>query len=324
MSLKNKEKAQPRRLSPRKDGRLPLGTRIARDLKQNYFKYLLIVPVMVWLILFCYKPMYGVLIAFQDYRPRLGFLGSKWIGFENFRRFFSDPFFGRVLRNTLTISISTIFFSFPVPIILALLLNEVKATWFKRIAQTVTYLPHFIALVVVCAMVSQFVQTDGIINDIIELFGGERRNLLSEQNAFVPIYIVSGLWKEMGWNSIIYLAALSSIDQEQYEAAKIDGAGRLQQMLHITLPGLLPTISLLLIMKLGTVMSVGYEKILLLYQPLTYEVADVISTYSYRKGILGNSFSYGTAIDLFNSVVNIIVLTISNKLSKKFGQSGLF
>lgn len=324
MSLKNKEKAQPRRLSPRNKGQLPLGTRIVRDFKQNYFKYLLIVPVMVWLILFCYKPMYGVLIAFQDYRPRLGFLGSKWIGFENFRRFFSDPFFGRVLRNTLTISISTIFFSFPVPIILALLLNEVKATWFKRIAQTVTYLPHFIALVVVCAMVSQFVQTDGIINDIIELFGGERRNLLSEQNAFIPIYIVSGLWKEMGWNSIIYLAALSSIDQEQYEAAKIDGAGRLQQMLHITLPGLLPTISLLLIMKLGTVMSVGYEKILLLYQPLTYEVADVISTYSYRKGILGNSFSYGTAIDLFNSVVNIIVLTISNKLSKKFGQSGLF
>lgn len=317
-------KPNERRLSARVNGRMPLGTRIARDFRQNYFKYLLILPVMVWLILFCYKPMYGVLIAFQDFRPRLGFSGSKWIGFDNFKRFFSDPFFGRVLRNTLTISISTIFFSFPVPIILALLLNEVRATWFKRIAQTVTYLPHFIALVVVCAMVSQFVQTDGVINDIIEFFGGERRNLLSEQSAFVPIYIISGLWKEVGWNSIIYLAALSSIDQEQYEAARLDGAGRLQQIWHITLPGLLPTISLLLIMKLGTVMSVGYEKILLLYQPLTYEVADVISTYSYRKGILGNSFSYGTAIDLFNSVVNIIVLTISNMLSKKAGQSGLF
>ncbi len=319
-----KAKPADRRLVPGTNGRVPLGRRIARDFQQNYFKYIIILPVMVWLILFCYKPMYGVLIAFQDYRPRLGFLGSKWIGFENFERFFSDPFFGRVLRNTLTISISTILFSFPVPIMLALLLNEVRVSWFKRLVQTITYLPHFIALVVVCALVSQFVQTDGIVNDIIEFFGGERTNLLSEQGAFLPIYIISGLWKEVGWNSIIYLAALASIDQEQYEAARIDGAGRWQQMLHITLPGLLPTISLLLVMKLGTVMSVGYEKILLLYQPLTYEVADVISTYSYRKGILGNSFSYGTAIDLFNSVVNIIVLTISNKLSKKAGQSGLF
>ncbi len=314
----------PRRLVPGTKGRVPLGRRIARDFQQNYFKYIIILPVLAWLILFCYKPMYGVLIAFQDFRPRLGFAGSKWIGFDNFTRFFSDTYFPRVFRNTLTISISTILFSFPVPIILALLLNEVRATWFKRIVQTVTYLPHFIALVVVCAMVSQFVQTDGIINDIIALFGGERENLLAKQEAFIPIYVISGIWKEVGWNSIIYLAALSSIDQEQYEAARIDGAGRLQQMLHITLPGLLPTISLLLVMKLGTVMSVGYEKILLLYQPLTYEVADVISTYAYRKGILENSFSYGTAIDLFNSVVNIIVLTISNKLSKKVGQSGLF
>lgn len=311
-------------LVPGTNGRVPLGRRIARDFQKNYFKYIIILPVLIWLITFCYKPMYGVLIAFKDYRPRLGFSGSKWIGFENFERFFNDPFFGRVLRNTLTISISTILFSFPVPIMLALLLNEVRVTWFKRLVQTITYLPHFIALVVVCALVSQFVQTDGIINDIIEFFGGERTNLLSEQSAFLPIYIISGIWKEVGWNSIIYLAALASIDQEQYEAARIDGAGRWQQMLHITLPGLLPTISLLLVMKLGTVMSVGYEKILLLYQPLTYEVADVISTYSFRKGILGNSFSYGTAIDLFNSVVNIIVLTISNKLSKKAGQSGLF
>ena len=317
-------KTAPRRLTPRVNGKLPLGKRLVRDMRQNYFKYLIIMPVLVWVILFCYKPMYGVLIAFQNYRPRLGFTGSKWIGFENFTRFFSDSYFGRVFGNTLTISISTILFSFPVPIILALLLNEVRVSWFKRLVQTVTYLPHFIALVVVCAMVSQFVQTDGIVNDIVEFFGGERENLLADQDAFVPIYVISGIWKEVGWNSIIYLAALASIDQEQYEAARIDGAGRFQQMLRITLPGLLPTISLLLVLKLGTVMSVGYEKILLLYQPLTYETADVISTYAYRKGILENSFSYGAAIDLFNSVINIIVLTASNKLSKKVGQSGLF
>lgn len=312
------------RLVPGTKGRVPLGRRIARDFQRNYFKYLIILPVLVWLILFCYKPMYGVVIAFQNYRPRLGISGSKWIGIKNFERFFSDLFFPRILRNTLTISLSMLLFSFPVPIILALLLNEVRVRWFKRTVQTITYLPHFIALVVVCALVSQFTQTDGVVNDIIEFFGGERKNLLAKQSAFIPIYVISGIWKEVGWNSIIYLAALSSIDQEQYEAAKIDGAGRMQQMLHITLPGLLPTISMLLILQMGSMMSVGYEKILLLYQPQTYEVADVISTYAYRKGIIENNFSYGTAIDLFNGVVNVVLLTIANKISKKAGQSGLF
>ena len=324
MSLKTKSTGEGRRLVPGTQGHVPLGRRIARDFKQNYFKYLIILPVMAWLILFCYKPMYGIVIAFQNYRPRLDISGSKWIGFDNFKRFFSDLFFPRVFRNTLTISFSMLLFSFPTPIILALLLNEVRVRWFKRTVQTITYLPHFIALVVVCALVSQFTQTDGIINDIVEFFGGERKNLLAKQSAFMPIYVISGIWKEVGWNSIIYLAALSSIDQEQYEAAKIDGAGRLQQMLHITLPGLLPTIAMLLILQMGSIMSVGYEKILLLYQPQTYEVADVISTYSYRKGLLENSFSYGTAIDLFNAVVNVVMLTIANKISKKAGQSGLF
>ncbi len=324
MSSTSNTKVPDKRLLPGANGRPSLGRRIAVDFQKNYFKYLIVLPVLIWMALFCYKPMYGVVIAFQDYRPRLGISGSKWIGFENFRSFFTDIWFGRVLRNTLTISISTIIFSFPMPIILALLLNEVKCTWFKRIVQTVTYLPHFIAMVIVCALVSQFTMTNGVINDIIEFFGGERTNLLAKQEAFVPIYIISGIWKEIGWSSIIYLAALSSIDQEQYEAAKIDGAGRWQQMIHITLPGLLPTISMLLILKMGSIMSVGHEKILLLYQPLTYEVADVIATYSYRKGLLQSNFSYGTAIGMFNSIVNIIILQISNKASKKMGQSGLF
>lgn len=320
-------------LNKRLDRRIqtPLGRMIApvqktvvTDLRRNTFKYIIVLPVLIWMILFCYKPMYGVIIAFQNYRPRLGIEGSEWIGLQNFVRFFKDPWFMRTLRNTFTISFLTIVFSFPVPIILALLLNEVRAVWFKKVVQTVTYLPHFIAMVIACALVSQFVQTNGIVNDIVEFFGGERKNLLGQSSSFYPVYILSGIWKEAGWSSIIYLAALSSIDQEQYEAARLDGAGRLQQLWHITLPGLLPTISMMLILKMGSVMSVGYEKILLLYQPITYEVADVISTYTYRKGLVEGNFGFGTAIDLFNSAVNIAMLLIANKTSKKLGQSGLF
>ena len=302
----------------------PLGRSIHGDLRKNYMAYLIVMPVLVWLILFSYKPMYGVIIAFQNFRPRLGVTGSDWIGLENFIRFFSDAYFLRTLRNTFTISILSIVFSFPVPILLALLLNEVKNTLFKRTVQTVTYLPHFVAMVVSCALVTQFCQTNGAVNDIVAFFGGERQNYLADKDTFYPVYIISGIWKECGWSSIIYLAALSGIDQEQYEAAKLDGASRLQQMWHITLPGLLPTITMLLVLKMGQVMSVGYEKILLLYQPVTYEVADVISTYTYRKGMVDGSFSYSTAIGLFNSAVNITLLLLSNKLSKKLGQSGLF
>ena len=302
----------------------PVAKGIVVDLRRNIFKYVIILPVLVWMVIFCYKPMYGIVVAFQNFRPRLGIGGSEWIGLDNFIRFFKDPWFLRTLRNTFTISMLSILFSFPVPIILALLLNEVRVTWFKKIVQTVTYLPHFIAMVIVCAMVTQFCQTNGIINDIIEFFGGERTNLLTKTEAFYPVYIVSGIWKEAGWSSIIYLAALSSIDQEQYEAARLDGAGRLQQIWHITLPGLLPTISMLLVLRMGSVLNVGFEKIMLLYKPITYEVADVISTYTYRTGLKEGNFSYGTAISLFNSMVNIAMLVISNKASKKLGQSGLF
>ena len=229
-----------------------------------------------------------------------------------------------MIRNTVTISFLMIIFSFPAAIILALLLNEVKVSWFKRTVQTITYMPHFIALVVVCALVNNFCQSNGVLNDVIAFLGGERSNLLAQPKLFYPIYVLSGIWQQVGWNSIIYLAALASIDQEQYEAAKIDGAGRIQQMVHITLPGLVPTISMLLVLNLGKVLSVGYEKILLLYQPLTYEVADVISTYVYRKGLVDADYSFSTAVSLFNSVINIIFLVISNKVSKKMGQSGLF
>lgn len=298
--------------------------KLKTDWSKHKWKYIIILPILIYLILFYYKPMYGIIIAFKNYRPSLGILDSKWVGLDNFVRFFNDPFFGRVLRNTFAISLLTLVFSFPAAIMLALLLNEVKVSWFKRTIQTITYMPHFIAIVVVCGLVTSYCQSNGIINDIIVFFGGERSNLLANPKYFYLIYVLSAVWQSMGWNSIIYLAALSGIDQEQYEAAKIDGAGRLAQLWYITLPGLVPTIAMLLVLNLGKVLSVGHEKILLLYQPLTYEVADVISTYVYRVGMLDGNYSYSTAIELFNSIVNITFLLAANKLSKKMGQSGLF
>lgn len=299
-------------------------TTLKKDWSRHKWKYIIIIPVLVYLFFFHYKPMYGIVIAFKNYRPSLDIAGSKWVGMRNFIRFFNDPYCFRVIKNTFSISLLTLVFSFPAAIALALLLNEIKVNWFKRIIQTITYMPHFIALVVVCGLINSFCQSNGIFNDIIVFFGGDRSNLLADPNNFYLIYILSGIWQSTGWNSIIYLAALAGIDQEQYEAAKIDGAGRLAQLWYITLPGLVPTISMLLVLNLGKVLSVGYEKILLLYQPLTYEVADVISTYVYRVGMLDGNYSYSTAIELFNSVINIIFLLVSNKISKKMGQSGLF
>lgn len=268
--------------------------------------------------------MYGIVIAFQRYRPSLGIAHSKFVGLDNFVRFFNDIYFERIIRNTFAISLLTILSSIPIPVCLALVLNEIRSSTFKRTAQTVLYLPHFISLVVVCGLVQTFTQTNGVINDIIAVFGGTRSNLLSNPGMFYPIYIISNLWQNMGWDSIIYLAALAAVDQEQYEAARVDGAGRWKQMIHITLPSILPTISMMLILKLGGILNVGYEKILLLYQPITYEVADVISTYVYRKGLIEADFSYSTAVGIFNSVVNLFFLLMSNSLSKRVGQSGLF
>lgn len=299
--------------------------RLQKDIARNKWKYILILPVVVYFIIFHYKAMYGLVIAFQDFRPARGIAGSKWVGLYHFKRLFSDVYFPRSLRNTLCISVLTLVFSFPVPIIFALILNECKISWFKRTVQTVTYMPHFISLVVVCGLVSTFCSSEGLINQILGFVGIEsKESLLTKPELFYLIYILSGIWQNFGWDSIIYLATLSGIDVEQYEAAKIDGAGRLQQMRYITLPGLVPTASMLLILKVGGLLSVGYEKILLLYNELTYEVADVLSTYNYRKGLISGEYSYSAALGLFNSVVNIILIVTANKLSKKAGQSGIF
>jgi len=297
-----------------------LGHRLARDFKLNKYKYLLIIPVLVVLALFAYKPMYGLIIAFKNFRPRLGIEGSKWVGFVNFQNFFGDPYFGRLLRNTVSISLLNILFGFPMPIILALSLNEVRSTRFKRTVQTMTYMPYFISMVIACSLIRTYTQTNGIFSQIL----GSQQNLLMSPSNFYPIYVISDLWQYVGWNSIIYLAALAGIDQEQYEAARIDGAGRFKQMLHITLPGLMPTITILLILRMGSVLNVGFEKVLLLYNEAIYSVADVISTYVYRRGMIQADYSYATAVGLFNSVANVFFLVIANTLSRRFSDSSLF
>lgn len=284
----------------------------------------MVLPVIIYFILFAYKPMYGIIIAFQDFKPQLGIMRSEWVGLENFRRFFSDPSAKRVIVNTFRISVWSIVIGFPAPILLALLINEIKNKAFKRVVQTVTYMPYFISMVVMCSLIKVFTQSDGFISELLSNFGIVQTNLLANKSFFIPIYIISGVWQTVGWDSIIYLAALSGIDQEQYEAARIDGAGRLKQMIHVTLPGIKSTIVILFILRMGGILNVGFEKILLLYSPSTYQVADVISTYVYRMGILNADFSYSTAIGLFNNVVNILVLVFTNKIAKKMTNSGLF
>lgn len=297
---------------------------IARDFKLNKYKYLLVLPVIVYLLVFAYKPMYGLIIAFKDYRPALGIPDSPWVGLKHFRNFFSDVFFWRLIRNTFSISGLNILFGFPAPILLALMLNEVRHTAFKRTVQTITYMPYFISLVVASSLVRTYTQSAGLVSQIVTLFGGQPENWLMSSQYFYAIYVISDIWQHIGWNSIIYLAALSSIDQEQYEAARIDGAGRFRQMFHITVPGLLPTVMILLILRMGSVLNVGYEKILLLYSEAIYEVADVISTYVYRRGILNAAYSFSTAVGLFNSVVNVCFLVAANAISRRSTESSLF
>jgi len=301
-----------------------LGPRLQRDWKLNKWKYLLMIPVLVYLILFCYKPMYGLIIAFKNYKPTRGIWDSKWVGLTWFEAFFKDIYFWRLLRNTFTLSALSIIFGFPAPILLALLLNELSNDRFKRTVQTITYMPYFISLVVTCSIIKIYCQENGIFSQIIELFGGTRRNLLIDQGAFRTIYVASGVWQNIGWNSIIYLAALSGIDMEQYEAARIDGANRFQQVIHITIPGILPTIMILFILRMGSILNVGYEKVLLLYTANTYEVADVFSTYTYRMGLESQKYSLSTAVGLFNTLVNIVFLLFTNWLSRKTTESGLF
>ena len=298
--------------------------RVKKDWMRNRSLYLMIIPVLIFFILFHYKPMYGAIIAFKDYTPALGIAESPWVGWDNFTRFFSSVYFGRLIRNTILLSFYSLLFGFPAPIILALLLNEVKNKKFKGLTQTVTYLPHFISMIVVTGMLVDFSMTSGLFNDIIELFGGERSPLLQNPDLYRTIYVASGIWQEIGWGSIIYLSALSGVDRQLYEAAQIDGAGKWKQLIHVTLPGIAPTIIIMFILKMGTLMNMGYEKTILLYNPATYETADIISSYIYRIGLLEQDWSYSTAIGLFNSVINLGLLLITNKIARKCGETSLW
>ncbi len=300
-----------------------LGTVLKRDLKRNWTLYVLVIPVIVFYILFHYKPMYGALIAFQDYRPAKGF-GTDWVGLKHFIRFFQSPIFLRLIKNTLALSILNLIFGFPAPIILALLFNEVKSRVFKNVTQTFLFLPYFISMVVVCAMIRQFCYSDGLFNDIIAFFGGERVPLLQQPQYYRTIYVATDIWKSFGWSSILFTAALAGVDTQLYDAAKVDGAGRWKQMLHVTLPGIAPTIVIKLVLEIGHMMSLGYEKTLLLYNEAIYETSDIISTYVYRYGLLNSEWSYSTAIGLFNSVVNVLLVVIANKVSRKVSETSLW
>lgn len=294
------------------------------SLKKNREIYLMLIPVILYYVVFKYGPMFGNIIAFQNFKVTRGVFGSDFVGFKHFIAFFNDIFFLRVLKNTLTISISSLIFAFPLPIIFALLLNEIRNLKFKKCVQTITYMPHFISTVIISSMILSYVAPNGVINALLQNLGMDKVPFMTDPQYFVGVYIVSNVWQNLGWSSIIYISALSGIDTELYEAAAVDGANRWKQTIHITIPGILPTISIMLIMQIGSLLSVGYEKILLLYNPAIYESADVISTYVYRKGILGAEFSFSSAVGMFNSVINFILLVFANWFSKKFQGSGLF
>lgn len=301
------------------------GELIRRRMWRNKELYLLILPVIIYYLVFHYKPMYGLIIAFQDYSPRRGIWGSDWVGLQNFKDFFGGIYFWRLLRNTLTISLSTLIFGFPAPIILALLVNELRSKLFSRITQTITYMPHFVSMVVLCAMIREFIKEDGFITELlIKFFGYDGKNLLSRAAYFTPIYVITNIWQGVGWGSIVYLAALTGIDMELYEAARVDGAGRWKQTIHITIPSIMPTIIIMLIMRMGQIMSIGHEKIILLYNEGIYETADVISTYVYRMGIINRQYSFSAAVGMFNSVVNFILVIGANQISKKVSETSLW
>ncbi len=298
--------------------------RIKKDLKMYGSLYLLMLPIIIWFILFHYLPMYGVTIAFQDYRPALGFSGSDWVGFKHFERFFSLPVFWQLLRNTLRISLTSLVFGFPAPILLALLLNELKSAKLGKVIQNCTYIPHFISMVVACSIIRLFTADTGVIGSLYNSITGASGNMLNDADNFIPIYIISNIWKECGWGSIIYLAALTGIDQSLYEAAEVDGAGKLRKLIHITLPGIVPTIVIMLIMRMGSILSVGYEKILLLENSMTQEVSEVISVYNYRLGLVNQQWSYSAAVGLFNTIINLIFVRTANVISRKVNGYGLW
>lgn len=297
---------------------------LKKVIKNDRYLYLMFLPPLVYYIVFQYLPIYGITLAFKEFDISKGILGSPWVGMKYVDQFITDPYFWQVVKNTLMISIENLVISFPIPIILALMLNELRSLKFKKLVQTVSYLPHFISVVVVCGMIVSFLSSDGIINQAVILFGGTKKAFLTNPVYFRSIYILSGIWQGAGWGSIIYLSALSSIDVQLYEASTMDGANRWKQLWNVTLPGILPTICIMFILEMGKIMNVSFQKILLLLNGSNMEVADVISTYVYRRGIVGADFSYSTGVGLFQSLIGMIFLLSANAIIRKVNENSLW
>lgn len=296
-----------------------------RFLIRDWQLYAFLVPGILLTILFHYVPMYGILYAFQDFNIYKGFMNSPWVGLKHFKVFTESYYFWQLIGNTVRISLTGFVFTFPLPIILALLLNELKSKAIKKTVQTISYFPHFISTVVVVGMLVQFTTpSDGIVNQFIKMLGGAPIDFMVEEGWFLPLYVITGIWQSVGWSSIIYLAALSSIDVEQYEAAIVDGASRFKQMLYISIPGILPTITILLILAIGSLFSVSFEKVLLMQNPLTLETSDVLNTYIYRTGLLNGEYSLSTAVNLFQTVINAVLLIAANTISRKTSENSLW
>nr|WP_246218218.1 ABC transporter permease subunit [Litoribacterium kuwaitense] len=290
----------------------------------NWQVYTLLLPAIIYFIIFNYVPMYGVQIAFKDYIANLGFWGSPFVGFDHFERFFNSYYFWRLLKNTLLLSLYELVL-FPLPIIFALSLHELHNGKFKRWAQTLTYAPHFISVVVVVGMIVAFLDPiTGLINHIIQFFGGESQDFLTDPGWFRHIFVWSGQWQSLGWGTIIYLAALAGVNPELLEAAKVDGATRIQRIWHINIPAILPTIVVLFILNMGSFMAIGFEKVLLLQNNLNSETSDIIATFVYESGILEGQYSFSTAVGLFNSAINIVVLVLANYLARKVSDNSLW
>ena len=301
------------------------GNRWLQSIKRDRWLYIMFAPVLIYYVIFHYAPIGGLVVAFKDYNLFQGIWASPWVGLEHFSDFFSSIYFGRLLRNTLAISLLDLLIGFPAPIVLALMLNEVQSALFKRTVQTVSYLPHFVSMVVIAGLVVNFLSpSTGLINSLIAMFGGEKVSFLAEPQYFWIIFTLMNCWKGIGWGSIIYLATLSGVDPSLYEAAIVDGAGRWKQTWYITLPSIMPTIIILLIMRIGGLLSVSYEAIILMYNPSIYQTADILSTYVYRRGLIDADYSFATAVGLFQSVFALILVVSANKISKKISETSLW
>lgn len=297
--------------------------RFVKQLKQDTPLYVMALPAILAIFVFSYLPMYGVLMAFENYVPARGIFGSQWVGFKHFISFFRDPFCGRIVRNTILLGVYSLAFSFPAPIIFALLLNELREGKFKRVVQTISYMPYFISTVIIVGLMMEIFSLSGIVNRFVVALGGTAVSFMERPEWFRTLYIGSGIWQGVGYSSILYLAAISGVNPELYESAILDGASRWKQIIHITLPCIMPTVSIMFIMAVGGILSNDLQKILLMYTSLTYETADTISTYVYRKGLLGGQYSYSAAVGLFMSAISFVMLWVTNQISRKMGAESL-